>query len=106
MLVQDCPAQAKNQEWKMNRYLFLGTTEVDSKWLEIRPDGGHVTYNQIVPVRIYKPMPFGYTSPPNKKFTINVQFAPASLEVEPSTWLSIVPESKVPVSTICIPLDY
>lgn len=77
------------------RYLLLGRTEVDVRWLEIDARCGHVTHTCIIPVRLYKEMPHGYVGPA-KGYTVNANFSPMSLDVEPGTWLNIVPEEKLP----------
>lgn len=77
------------------RYLLLGRTSIDVRWLEIDARCGHVTHCDVVPVRLYKEMPHGYVGPA-KGYTVNATFAPMSLAVEPGTWLQIVPEEKLP----------
>lgn len=88
----------------MKRYLFLGTGQLDIKWLEIDSEGKSTTHHQSVPIKIYTEMPTGYVGPA-KGYTINAQFAPFSMEVPAGQWLTIVPETKLPqnIATITLP---
>jgi hypothetical protein len=78
----------------MNRYLMLGTAQLDVTWLKMTPKG-NVTLRSIVPVRLYEPMPEGYIGPA-KDIQINAQFAPLELHVPAGQWLTIVPQIKLP----------
>ena len=47
----------------MKRYLLLGRTSVDVTWLRMNSTGQQYHQRQIVPVKIYIEMPFGYVGP-------------------------------------------
>jgi hypothetical protein len=87
----------------MKRFLMLGTTQLDIKWLEIDHKGGHVTQWQQVPVKIYVEMPHGYVGPA-KGMTINAELSPLQLEVAKDQWLTIVPEEKLPANVLTVTL--
>lgn len=89
----------------MKRFLCLGSCDLDVTFLEMGDNGRHVTQRQIVTVRLYREMPFGYTGPANGG-TINAQFSPMSLTIEKGQWLTIVPESKMPPCRADIVLDF
>lgn len=78
----------------MNRYLHIGTADVDITWLKMTPKG-NMTLRTIIPVRLYEPLPEGYIGP-SKEIQINGQFAPITLKVPAGQWITIVPQHKMP----------
>ena len=88
----------------MKRYLCLGHTSVDVRFLEMDTKSSQVVHHQVIPVKVFIEMPVGYTGPA-KGYTVNANFAPMSLEVEPGQWLTIVPEDKLPATALNVTLN-
>lgn len=87
----------------IKRYLKLGETELQVKWLEINSEGRSTTHYQSVPVKIFVEMPHGYVGPA-KGMTVNAQFDPLSLEVPSGQYLNILSANKKPADGLTITL--
>lgn len=82
---------------------MLGRTEIDVRYLEIDHKGRQVVLRDMIPVRVYVPMPTGYTGPA-KGYTVQANFAPIAIEIPQGQWLTIVPEEKLPATELVITL--
>lgn len=79
----------------MKRYLHLGTTQVDVKWLFTDSKGATTTMHQMIDMRVYREMPDGWIGPA-KGSIVSFEFAPIQLDVPAGQHLTIVPEGKMP----------
>ena len=86
----------------MNRYLLLGQTDLDTNWLQVTPNGS-IHQHQIVPVKIYKPLPYGFTGF-RGELTVNITFAPVSLTVPAGQVVPMVSQVKLPPDLLNITL--